>query len=273
MSSKLEAVCAYVEGAPPGELAEVITDIEALTENDPNILSQLGPTYKKYNEDQFATVKLPGSSQHVIISSYNALDDNRYYDVESSSSFTFDHTTQIASNVQSHLIESSHSELLKSISKNIKPYIQEHYPDASFGIYPVKNDSEIAILIVSNKYSPQNFWNGRWRSLYTYSPSSLTLEGFIKVDVHYYENGNVRLLTTKPITTSLSSDTASAIIQEISGIERKYQEELNKGFHNLSEGAFKGLRRQLPVTRQKVEWDKIAGYRLGQDIGGGTNNR
>ncbi|RKF75038.1 F-actin-capping protein subunit alpha [Golovinomyces cichoracearum] len=292
MSSKLEAVCAYVEGAPPGELAEVITDIEALTENDPSILSQLGPTYKKYNEDQFATVKLPGSSQHVyqslssleammnrlivlqvIISSYNSLGDNRYYDVESSSIFTFDHTTQIASNVQSYPIESIHLELLKSISKIIKPYIQEHYPNASFGVYPVKDDSEIAILIVANKYSPKNFWNGRWRSLYTYSPSSLTLEGFIKVDVHYYENGNVRLLTTKPITISLSSNTASAIVQEISGTERRYQEELNKGFHNLSEGAFKGLRRQLPVTRQKVEWDKIAGYRLGQDIGGGTNNR
>ena len=35
-------------------------------------------------------------------------------------------------------------------------------------------------------------------------------------------------------------------------MERAYQEELNRGFAMLSEGAFKGLRRQLPVTRQKV---------------------
>lgn len=56
-------------------------------------------------------------------------------------------------------------------------------------------------------------------------------------------------------------------------MENKYQEEINKGFNNLSEGAFKGLRRQLPITRQKIEWDKIAGYRLGQDIGGGSSRR
>jgi hypothetical protein len=102
------------------------------------------------------------------------------------------------------------------------------------------------------------------------------LSGSIKVDVHYYEDGNVRLLTTKPISASLSSASGSSIIREITVAEKKYQEEINKGFNNLSEGAFKGLRRQLPVTRQKIEWDKIAGYRLGsalQDIGGGSSTR
>lgn len=115
--------------------------------------------------------------------------------------------------------------------------------------------------------------NGRWRSLYIYSPSSSSLTGSLKVDVHYYEDGNVRLLTDKPVSLSVSSSTASAIVREIALAEKKYQEELNKGFNSLSEGAFKGLRRQLPITRQKIEWDKIAGYRLGQDIGGGPARR
>ncbi|PQE30437.1 F-actin-capping subunit alpha protein [Rutstroemia sp. NJR-2017a WRK4] len=56
MSSQLETVSAFVEGAPPGE---------ALTINTPNLVSQLGPAFEKYNEEQFATVKLPGSSQQV----------------------------------------------------------------------------------------------------------------------------------------------------------------------------------------------------------------
>lgn len=115
--------------------------------------------------------------------------------------------------------------------------------------------------------------NGRWRSLYIYSPSSSSLTGSIKVDVHYYEDGNVRLLTTKPVSASVSSGSATAIAREIAGAEKKYQEEVNRGFSNLSEGAFKGLRRQLPITRQKIEWDKIAGYKLGQDIGGGSSRR
>ena len=91
--------------------------------------------------------------------------------------------------------------------------------------------------------------------------------------MHYYEDGNVRLLTNKSVTATVSSGTGAGIAKEIGVAEKRYQEELNRGFTNLSEGAFKGLRRQLPVTRQKIEWDKVASYRLGQDIGGGSSRR
>jgi F-actin capping protein alpha subunit len=180
--------------------------------------------------------------------------------------------------------------LRKSLLKSLSAHVQEHYPNASYGAYPIDGDSKLAIVLVANKYSPNNFWwaskllmagfkmltshrNGRWRSLYIFSPSASSLTGSIKVDVHYYEDGNVRLLTNKPVSLSVSAGSASSIVREIAATEKKYQEELNKGFSNLSEGAFKGLRRQLPITRQKIEWDKIAGYRLGQDIGGGSSRR
>ena len=74
--------------------------------------------------------------------------------------------------------------------------------------------------------------------------------GTIKVDVHYYEDGNVRMSTSKEVGTSGGS--ADALVREIAKAENKYQEEVNKAFTTLSEGSFKGLRRQLPVTRQKV---------------------
>jgi capping protein alpha len=122
-------------------------------------------------------------------------------------------------------------------------------------------------VTVANKYSPTNYWNGRWRSSYIYNPSSNTLAGSIKVDVHYYEDGNVRLLTKKDV--SLNGVGEKDVMRQIATAEKKYQEDLNRAFGQLSEGAFKGLRRQLPITRQKIEWEKISGYRLGQDIGGG----
>jgi hypothetical protein len=96
--------------------------------------------------------------------------------------------------------------------------------------------------------------NGRWRSTYLYNPSA-SLTGTIKVDVHYYEDGNVRLSTTKDLTLPTSSSTAPEIVRQIAQAEKQYQEELNRGFASLSEGAFKSLRRQLPVTRQKVSLD------------------
>ena len=89
------------------------------------------------------------------------------------------------------------------------------------------------------------------------------------MDVHYYEDGNVRMNTSKKIEISSGTGSADAVVREIAKTENKYQEELNRAFTALAEGSFKGLRRQLPVTRQRVEWDKIAGYRLGQDVAGG----
>lgn len=265
----LATVESFVEGAPPGELADVVADIKALTISDPSLVSQLGPAFQRYNEEQFTTAKLPGSSQQVIVSSHNSLGDGRYYDVESSSSFAFDHATQKASNAQSYVIEGPQADLTKSTLKSLSTYAKEHYPNAVYGAYPIENDTKLAVIIVANKYSPNNFWNGRWRSLYIYDPSSGSLEGSLKVDVHYYEDGNVRLLTTKPVAGSVSSGSGAGLVKEIAAGEKKYQEELNRGFTSLSEGAFKGLRRQLPVTRQKIEWDKVASYRVGQDIGGG----
>ncbi|MCJ1245357.1 F-actin-capping protein subunit alpha [Trapelia coarctata] len=298
------AVSAFVEGAPPGEVCPSLesitpesdllparrcdiwygpaiheplaaytnksTDIKALTLEQPRLLNSATPAFEKYNEEQLTAVKLPGGSQTVLVSSHNSLGGDRYYDVESQSSFAFDHIAQKASSVQSHTLESKHKDLIKSLLKALATHASEHYNNPTFSVFPTSDDNTLAILLVANKYSPSNFWNGRWRSTYLLNPTANSLTGTIKVDVHYYEDGNVRLTTTKPLSLPLSpSASASEIIRQIAIAEKKYQEELNRGFAVLSEGAFKGLRRQLPITRQKVEWDKVGSYRLGQEIGGG----
>ena len=35
--------------------------------DDPKIVDSLSPAFRKYNEEQFSTVKLPGSSQPVCL--------------------------------------------------------------------------------------------------------------------------------------------------------------------------------------------------------------
>ena len=76
------------------------------------------------------------------------------------------------------------------------------------------------------------------------------MSGTIKVEVHYYEDGNVRMSTSKKV--DVSGQNADLVVREIAKAENKFQEELNRGFTSLAEGSFKGLRRQLPVTRQRV---------------------
>ncbi|KAK3115882.1 F-actin-capping protein subunit alpha [Teratosphaeriaceae sp. CCFEE 6253] len=230
MASKSATVSSFVQSAPPGEV-----DIKVLA---PNEVKSLEPAFKKYNEEQYTTVKLPGTSGST------------------------------ASNPQAHPLDSTHSSTIQSLLKAFSAAATEHFPTSTLGIYP-SSSSQTAILLVANKYSPQNFWNGRWRSTYLLDPSSNSLSGTIKVDVHYYEDGNVRMSSSKKV--EIKGTGVDGVVREIAKAENVFQEELNRAFDKLAEGSFKGLRRQLPVTRQRVEWEKIAGYRLGQDIGGGRS--
>ncbi|EDP49583.1 F-actin capping protein alpha subunit, putative [Aspergillus fumigatus A1163] len=273
MSSTVELASSFIEGAPPGE---------ALTSDGSDIIPSLAPAFERYNEKQLTTVKLPGASQEVIVSEFNKIEGNRYFDVESQTSFEVDHVTQQASGAQSYVLESQNADLIhvevhsrsnqcsKSLLKSLAKHAAEHYPNCSYGVYPTEDDTAVAILLVANRYSPNNFWNGRFRSIYRVPVSeSTTVSGKILVDVHYYEDGNVALNTNKPINIAIPSISAESIISRIAAAERDYQEELNRAFVQMAEGAFKNLRRQLPITRQKVEWEKVGGYRLGQDISGG----
>ncbi|KAJ6136243.1 hypothetical protein N7512_001403 [Penicillium capsulatum] len=272
MSSTTELASAFIEGAPPGEATHADTesgviDVQALTSDGTDIISSLAPAFERYNEKQLATVKLPGSSQEVIVSEFNKVEGNRYFDPESQTSFEVDHTTQVSG--------WGTDRDSKSLLKSLGVHAREHYPSCSYGVYPAEDDSAVAILLVANRYSPNNFWNGRFRAIYQVpvSSTSTTLTGKIHVDVHYYEDGNVALNTTKPINLSVPSVSAESIISRIATAERDYQEELNRAFVRTADGAFKGLRRQLPITRQKVEWEKVGGYRLGQDISGVKDGR
>lgn len=94
-------------------------DIKALTFNEPDIVSQLEPAFEKYNEEQFVTVKLPGSSQQVIVSSHSSLGGGRYYDVESSSSFAFDHTTQVRLLTQTIITNVKRTEVVTCVYRKL----------------------------------------------------------------------------------------------------------------------------------------------------------
>ena len=42
--------------------------------------------------------------------------------------------------------------------KSVSSYVKEHFPSAAYGVYPIESDSKVAVIIVANKYSPNNFW-------------------------------------------------------------------------------------------------------------------
>jgi len=78
----------------------------------------------------------------------------------------------------------------------------------------------------------------------------------------------VALNTTRKVSESSAGDSGAEIVKKIAQIEKQYQEEVNRALVGMNEGSFRGLRRQLPVTRQRIEWEKVRGYSLSDNLKG-----
>jgi capping protein alpha len=109
--------------------------------------------------------------------------------------------------------------------------------------------------------------NGRWRSEWTYKVADGTLTGLLRTTVHYYEDGNIQLNSDKTVTATIAPGAdkklvIDKLVKQIADADNEYQRSLNETYADLSETTFKGLRRALPVTKTKIDWDKILNYKL-----------
>ncbi|KAG7558165.1 hypothetical protein FFLO_02892 [Filobasidium floriforme] len=128
-----------------------------------------------------------------------------------------------------------------------------------------EEEPSYTICIVSNKYNTNNFWTGRWRSIWTVDTKADKLHGEVFVDVHYFEAGNVQLSTTQSFDLPLppaESGRAGKIVNGIAKLEAEYQLKLAETNQQFGDKEFRSLRRALPITRTRVDWDKVSAYRL-----------
>jgi len=258
----------FLLSSPHGEFMEVVTDVRALLPKESLINESAPRTFREYNTEQMVVVDSP-KGHKVLITKYGEVADGDYLDPKGGLVLHYDHIKQevTSSRAISGELESGLESLRSAFEKEAFSYIGEHYPQGAVTVYG--KDGKIIVAVASAKFNPHNFWNGRWRVVWTYHAGELVAH--FKIVVHYYEDGNVQLNTDCTQTTKIAegspSETAAAAFKAITKIEQTFQESLDGSYRSMGDTTFKALRRALPITRTRIDWNKIKNYKLGGQMG------
>jgi len=260
--AKLQIAQYFLLSSPPGQFQEVLTDVRKLLPE--NILSEslAAGIARAYNLKTGKIIVTP-SGNRVPICAASEIDPTHYVDPNTSKSFGMDHLSLMtgADNRTGNTESPFESERV-AIQAALNTYISRKYQttDAAGGAFIKEN--RIEITVCGEKPNLRNYWSGRVHSSWTVALSSgvAVVSGEIKIHAHYFEDGNVQLQSTKSVATESLAYTSPQHLSElvvnlIDTAESDLQAGLEAMYASMNEETFKAMRRLMPITKTKMDWN------------------
>lgn len=262
MSSSVELdtiVSSLVKSSAPGELEGISQDLGIILSGKSNA-STVNKAIENYINENSGVF-----SSKYIASSVNKYESStKYIDFIGKKLFNIDFHKQTAIDFEDYEPEVQYPAYFDELVKKLEAYGEDHYP-SKYAFTVVPDGSDLQIIIIGQKLNYENFYTGLWKAHYKIKSQSIT--GSVKLDIHYYEDGNVRLNFDELIDGSALISSASDIVNFINKTENEITMKILENFNELNQKYFKNLRRLLPVTRSKINWGHAIGnYRLGSDV-------
>lgn len=244
-----------VHSAPPAELPGVAKSLGSLASGN----SVVSRALQDFIDDKGGVF----SDKYVALK-YNRQPLGKYIDYVRKQLFTADPATGKAVDIEEWNGDVDYPPYFDELVTKLDQYGQDHFP-LNYAYAVIPDEDTTIVLIYGRRVNGDNFYTGQWSAEYAVSAGQVT--GDVNLDVHYYEDGNVRLGYLETVSESLSNASGSAIVNAIERGENAATAKILAQFGDLNQRVFKNLRRLLPVTRAKINWGSAIGnYRLGLDV-------
>lgn len=225
--------------SPPGQFDVILGDINKINNLTPEFIQNVRSEYIKRNNLNLDT------SASDETSSVNSGDAN----------------TPLYSSLLSSLKSYMDSAYANNRTKGVScSFTCESSLEEGPGIFLLKTHVE--------KINLKNYHAGSWTATYSYNIDDGHLSGVASVYAHYFENGNVQLQSHKtfaPIQVKKGNDLAKGIITQVKQWEDSLMDELSEKYENMNDGILKSMRRVLPLSRVKMDWN-LRAHRMAKTL-------
>jgi len=262
----------FILCSPPGQTQKVVDDVRKLVgpELDEESLARM---VAKVNREQFLSVELPGSSERVLLTPAGQLPNGNFLEPSGQQQLKVDHLQQRCTGVaplskaEATKYAGVSEPTRKKVAAAMDQYAAECLPEATVTTYGRDDtDGNIVVTCCVGRCSMNlgSFWSGSWRSEWTLvmapGASQGQLSGNVKCNVHYFEDGNVQLSDSTAFQKSLDcqSDVGAAFAGQVKQFEEKFVTSMEDIYQTMNEQVLNALRRRLPITKVKFDWDNRA---------------
>jgi len=170
-------------------------------------------------------------------------------------------------------------------SEEIKRYLRDYYTSHGVKSHYIfdtnENTKTTNILLYAERVQLQHYHAGSWSARYTIEKDadsaaspSIVISGKITLHAHTFENGNVQIRSTADLAPlTLPSASPLAVLQQIQSWEEEaVMKPLEKVYEDMSSEILKKLRRTMPITRTRFDWNE-SGHRGIRELGSQVQTR
>ena len=211
--------------------------------------------------------------KHFLLSSPPGQFDLILKDLESLSELSPDFVHQTRSEYNSRtgkeILQSTENLEFGNLQQDLGNYVDTYYKSKDVNSnYVIASNSEggANVIIYAERIQLQQFHSGSWTARYSIEKDndSLTISGKVVLHVHAFESGNLQLNSTTDFPSAKAS--MAGIVAQIQKWDEELMQNLDSIYENMSSDILKKLRRVMPVTRTRFDWN-IAGHRGVRQLG------